>query len=198
MIEGEVTRRRQGTHRAWLSRVVPALIGVALATGCNSRGAADNLTTTAPAVSPPRATEPGTGDDKAQATATAPKPTGAGESFATFEAYWPAFRAAVQSNDKQRVATLTRFPFETRGDSDDDAVKQLTREQFVHALDSMLSEDPGLLMNGRETQREHIARSATLTARQYASGDETARVGNFQFEKQGGNWWFTRAYVSEE
>lgn len=173
------------------------LIVLALAVGCNSRGAADHVTASAPATSPPPAETQSTLDDKAKGTPV-PAAVSAGESFATFEAYWPAFRAAIESSDKQRIASLTRFPFETRGDSDDDTVKKLTREQFLQALDAMLKEDPGLLMNGKETQREHIARSATLTSRQYASGDETARIGNFHFEKHANEWWFTRAYVSEE
>jgi len=62
----------------------------------------------------------------------------------------------------------------------------------------MLNEDPGLLVDGKETQRQYIARSAMLNARDYINGDESAHVGVFLFEKQGNRWWFTRAYVSDD
>jgi hypothetical protein len=172
------------------------LVLVVCGAGCNSRSSAENAASSAPAT--PAAAQTPSADLVNPAIPEAKPVAPAGESFDTFEAYWPVFRAAVQSNDKAKIASLTQFPFETRGDADGDPVKQLTREQFMQAFDSMLSEDPGLLMNGKETQREHIARSGTLTGRQYASGDTSARVGVFQFEAQGGRWWFTRAYVGEE
>ncbi len=165
-----------------------AAVVVLCAAGCNSPGAADNAR--------PSAAVP---EEKPAAALVKPAvPAAAAESFATFEAYWPVFHAAVQKGDKEKVASLTRFPFETRGDSDDSPLQKLSREQFLQAFDSMLSEDPGLLMNGKETQREHIARSATLAPRQYVSGDTSARIGVFQFDKEGDRWWFTRAYVSDE
>ena len=172
------------------------LVLVLSGVGCNSRSSAENATPSAPVA--PAAQRTPSADLIRPAVPEAKPVAPAAESLSTFETYWPVFHAAIRSNDKDRIASLTRFPFETRGDSDDDAVKKLTREQFMQSFDSMLNEDPGLLMNGKETQREHIARSETLTARQYASGDTSARIGVFQFEVHGGRWWFTRAYVGGE
>ena len=169
---------------------------IALSVACNSETVADSRAATG-ATSPPRAAEEKPADRPANPTIAAAKPAVLPTALVTFEAYWPVFRVAVQTNDKETVVSLTRFPFETRGDSDDDSVKTLDRDHFKEVLDELLNEHPGTL-DLKETQREHIVRSANLTERQYATGAEIARVGNFSFEKQGGRWWFTRAYVSEE
>lgn len=178
--------------------IMPLVAALALGLGCNSRSVADHAATAAPEPSAPTVPEEKPADALAKPALPASKPVATQETYESFENYWPVFHTAIQNNDREKVASLTRFPFETRGDSDDDPVKKLGRDQFMQALDSLLNEDPGLLMTGKETQREHIARSAKLTARQYSSGDESARVGVFQFEKQDGRWWFTRAYITEE
>lgn len=175
---------------SYLGRAQYVTIAFTIAAGCSPEDTADSprdRTTQSPLAAE-------------QATSAAPasnstSPPAAPKSFAAFDAYWSAFRTAVMANEPETIAGLTRFPFETRGDTDDSPLRKLDRDQFLQALGSMLAEDPGLLMSGKESQRQHIARSTELTERQYASGDESARVGVFQFEKQGDRWLFTRAYV---
>jgi hypothetical protein len=173
----------------------PAVVLIAVLAGCSSGNASNNDRadpTPSAAVQPQRAEAP------VKPAVPALPPVAEQISLDDFAAYWPEFREAVASGDRDKIAALTRFPFETRGDSDDDAVRKLGREEFLRALDSMLNEDPGLLVDGKETQRQYIARSAKLNARDYTSGDESAHVGVFLFEKHGNRWWFTRAYVSDD
>jgi hypothetical protein len=119
------------------------------------------------------------------------------EDLSRFESFWQVFRSAVERDDRKKLADLTKFPLEVRGESDDDPVRHFKRPTFLKKLDALLASDPGLLMDGRETQKEHILRTTKLNDRQY-SGDTNARVGNFEFEQVKGRWWMTRAYLSNE
>lgn len=196
--ESDVGLRARSVLHPQRAEYAPIVLIFMVVAGCNPGTAATSQTIGETAPRPATDEQPKSADALLKPALPAPKAAAEPNSFDALEAYWPAFRSAVEHNDPEKIAALTRFPFETRGDSDDDAVRKLTREQFLQALDSMLNEDPGLLMNGKETQRQHIARSADLTERQYARGDESARVGVFQFDKQSSRWWFTRAYVSDD
>lgn len=113
----------------------------------------------------------------------------------SFERFWQAFRQAILAGDRNTIAAVTRFPFETRGPSDDDPVGKRDRAGFPALLDSLLAQESG--MGDSETTRQFIERTTTLTERNVAPGAKEARVGDFFFVNTDGRWWFARAYTDE-
>lgn len=137
-----------------------------------------------------------------QAGATAAASTAAGQSsLATaqtqsFDRFWAAFRQAVIAGDRERIVSMTRFPFETRGTSDDDPVRTHDRASFLRILDRLLADDAGMAATP-EPMRRYIERTTTLTDRNHEPGATEAGVGNFDFRLVGGRWLFTRAYMDD-
>ncbi len=41
----------------------------------------------------------------------------------SLQEFWTAFRGAVLAGDKNKIASMYKFPFETKGTSDDDPVR---------------------------------------------------------------------------
>jgi hypothetical protein len=158
---------------------VSALVALA---ACTGRGEAGGST----------ASDTQAGQSGAAASAEAATVVAQTESF---ERFWPAFRQAILAGDKGKIVAVTRFPFETRGPSDDDPVRQHDRAAFPALLDSLLTQQSGSMSGG--TTRQLIERTTTLTARNVAPGGKEARVGRFSFQNPDGRWWFTRAYVDE-
>ena len=113
-----------------------------------------------------------------------------------FRKFWSDFRQAALAGNREKVASMTGFPFRTRGPLDSDPVKTYDRASFLGILDKLLEQDSGL---GRqpETMRRFIERTATVTDKMLGDGGATARVGAFSFQRMGGLWRFTSAYVDE-
>ncbi|MDB4985726.1 MAG: hypothetical protein JWN04_904 [Myxococcaceae bacterium] len=77
------------------------------------------------------------------------------------EVFWLAFRTAVAWGDKEAIADLARFPFETRGSDDSNPVREHDRAALIAMLDKLLEQDsvsssaamnapiPGARMMGR-------------------------------------------------
>ena len=51
-----------------------------------------------------------------------------------FQKFWLTFRKAVIENDTLKIAELTRFPFETRGEMDTDPIVKFDRTNFFKVL----------------------------------------------------------------
>ena len=122
--------------------------------------------------------------------------TGAETATKDFQSFWTEFRQAIKANDKDKVASMTRFPFKTRGQTDSDPVKSHTKESFMKIWDKILEADPGLSPE-TDTMRRYVERKATITSKDLGSGKGSARVGTFVFEKVQGKWLFTMAYLDE-
>lgn len=100
------------------------------------------------------------------------------------------------AGEPERVASLTRFPFQTRGSLDDSAVETHDRATFLQYLDRWLEQDSGL-GSEPQTMRDLVERTRSVTSMPADEGQETARVGSFVFQRSGGTWWFTLAYVED-
>jgi len=113
-----------------------------------------------------------------------------------FDRFWAAFRQALLAGDKASIASVTRFPFETRGTSDDDPVKKYDRAAFPRVLDTLLAQqsDEGA---DNETVRQFVSRTTTLPPRAVGDTGQDAAVGPFSFVRTGGRWQLTRVYTSE-
>jgi hypothetical protein len=114
----------------------------------------------------------------------------------SFDRFWTAFRQAVIAGDKNRIVSMTYFPFETRGTSDDDPVRTHDRASFLGILDRLLADDAGMQATP-EPMRRYVERMTTLTDRNHEPGATEAGVGNFRFRLVGGRWLFTRAYMDD-
>jgi hypothetical protein len=113
-----------------------------------------------------------------------------------FASFWSAFRDAALAGNTDTVASMAAFPFTTRGTLDSDPVKTYDRAAFIKIFDRLLDQDPGL-SRAPDTMRHLIERTKTVNSKAFGDGGETARIGVFVFQKIGGQWRFTRAYVEE-
>jgi hypothetical protein len=117
----------------------------------------------------------------------------------SFQTFWGHFRDAVVNNDRERVAGLTRFPFETQGVSDDDPVQLHGRRAFLALFDDLVGTAVYIVEHDHLVtkpmidiigERVEIDESHLLT-------EDIARVEDFEFGRVDGHWRFTRAYTDE-
>lgn len=128
-----------------------------------------------------------------QASCAQPAKQRAPDEFATF---WTGFRTAVLAGERDRIASMTEFPFRTRGPLDSDPVRTHDRAGFPRLLDRLLAQDPGTARE-TSTMRRLIQDKTAITERDVNSMGNQARVGNFVFRKVGEHWVFTLAYLDE-
>lgn len=114
----------------------------------------------------------------------------------SFKKFWSEFREAVLAGDTDKIASMARFPFMTRGILDSDPIKTHDRISFLSIIDHLLDQDPGLSREP-ETMRSLIERTKIVTSKHLGNGGKTARVGVFVFQKIERNWQFTQAYIEE-
>lgn len=112
----------------------------------------------------------------------------------TVDEFWSAFRAAVANKDNSAIASLSEFPFKTRGTLDSAPVVVHDRSSFLKVVDRMLDQDPGLKAEP-ETMRDLIKRTARIQPS--SAGGSSARLGSFVFQTSQGRWRFTMAYIDE-
>jgi hypothetical protein len=116
----------------------------------------------------------------------------------TFQEFWSEFRGAVKADDKDKIASLTAFPFETRGGDDSDPVKKHDKASFLKILDRLLDSDSGVAR--KDKMRSLIDRKAEISSKDFGYGSESdgeCRVGSFVFKKRNGKWAFTSAFLEE-
>ncbi len=107
-------------------------------------------------------------------------------------AFWRDFREATLANDTRRVMQLTKFPFTTTGELDDDPVARHGRAAFPALFGRLLRQrerpSPGVTL----TMRELIRRRRVL-----GHTGEDFHVGAFYFGKEDGRWRLLEAYLAE-
>jgi len=113
------------------------------------------------------------------------------QAAADFGSFWTMFRRAALESDMTTLVSITRFPLESRGPTDNDPVVRITREEFPQRFRSLLDQDPGMRAEP-ETLREHIECTVTVKA---IGG--SARVADLAFEQIEGRGWLVRVYRSE-
>ena len=140
-----------------------------------------------------------TGPAKPAATQSQTAPEAATQSPQQF---WSEFRVAALAGDSAGLKTIARFPFVTRGTTDDDPAVSHDAAAFAELLPKILAEDTGLSKDG-ETVREFVERHAELPAIP-AGGGQSAPVdanatqfsaGPLNFEKIGNRWYWVSAYL---
>lgn len=111
-----------------------------------------------------------------------------------FAAFWPVFRRAVLSKDTLTVLQMTQFPFETRGELDEDPVVKYKQADFLRVYHVLLGQWTGLSISGKEFD---LIRTTTNTESIQPTAD-WARVGAMEFRKINGQWKLAFAYLTEE
>jgi hypothetical protein len=114
-----------------------------------------------------------------------------------FPAFWGRFRSAVLRDDTAAVATMTQFPLEVRGETDDDPPRRIGRDEFDRTLRRLLLQDSGARPEP-ETVRVFLQRQEEAGAGSVESDGNAARVGDFVFERDPGGWHLVRVYLREE
>jgi hypothetical protein len=112
----------------------------------------------------------------------------------TLDEFWSAFRAAVAAKDNTAIASLSEFPFKTRGPLDSAPIVAHDRSSFLRMVDRMLDQDSGLKPEP-DRMRELIKRTSSI--QRSSPGGSSARLGAFVFQTAQGRWRFAMAYVDE-
>lgn len=125
-----------------------------------------------------------------------------------FQIYWDDFRNAVLAWDKEKVADMTHFPFETRGPDDSEPIIRINRGQFIKCIleRSMRQYERDAKINGipvEESLREAIFNTKTLKAdKQIVNGNsgqphDFVRVFDMIFKRVKGRWKWTFVFLEE-
>jgi hypothetical protein len=136
----------------------------------------------------------------------AEKPTAIATEAATQtpQQFWSEFRAAAIAADSAALQKLARFPFVTRGATDDDPSISHDEAAFAELLPKILAQDTGLSKEG-ETVRQYLDSHPELPAIATGAGqsvpmgaDATQFVaGPLSFEKIGNRWLWVSAYLED-
>ncbi|MBD0273041.1 MAG: hypothetical protein ICV73_14080 [Acetobacteraceae bacterium] len=118
----------------------------------------------------------------------------------SFDAFWPAFRAAVLSGDVDAVAGMTRFPLEVKGELDRDPVRLVTRSELPRLLERALAADSGLSLREPLTNRRLVERTEppVQPARGVAVSPDAARIAAFVFGRTNAGWRLQRVYLPDD
>lgn len=108
-------------------------------------------------------------------------------------AFWRKFRSAAIARDVKTLSRLTKFPFVTRGELDDDPKVEHTREEFAavfaELLDQIERSRPGVSIS----MRELVASTPELRPEHFGE-QEHFSVGAFFFGREAGQWKLAEAY----
>jgi hypothetical protein len=96
--------------------------------------------------------------------------------------------------DTAAVLQFTHFPFETRGESDDDPVVKYQQADFLQLYPLLLSQPTGLSPEGKELD---LVRTTSRTDSLRPTEDR-ARLGALEFRKIDDQWKFAFAYLTDE
>jgi hypothetical protein len=91
---------------------------------------------------------------------------------------------------------LTRFPFQTRGESDSDPVIEYAEADFPRVLEVYLQQREYTSLEEEQLEFELISNTqhpATVPAT-----ENWTRIGDLQFEKINGKWKLVFAYLTRE
>jgi hypothetical protein len=112
-----------------------------------------------------------------------------------FFTFWKSFRNAVIDSDSNKIISMTKFPFQTRGPLDDDLIVKYNNRKFIHVFNAFLNQ-----WNGRElndtTEMDDIKK--TLTPNKNYIQKDMARVGDLVFNKNAKGWKLVLAYLNNE
>ncbi len=118
----------------------------------------------------------------------------------SFDAFWPAFRAAILSGDFEAVAGMTRFPLEVRGELDRDPVRRASRPELPRLLERALAADTGLSLREPITNRRLIERTEdpVRPARGVVLSSDSARIAAFAFGRTSAGWRLQQVYLPDD
>jgi len=117
----------------------------------------------------------------------------------SFDEFWSDFRAALNSENWKTVSQLTSFPLELKGVDDSQGIENLSQEEFVNILPSILKQSTYIVENEElveKSLKSIIAETKELNEEMKLSENQ-ARVHHFLFAKQNGIWKLVRVYSEE-
>jgi hypothetical protein len=127
-------------------------------------------------------------------------PAGSERQAQSFDAFWPAFRSAILSDDVEAVAGMTRFPLEVRGELDRDTVRRAARPELRRLLERVLAADTGLSLREPITNRRLIERiePPMQPMRGVALSPDSARIAAFAFGRTNAGWRLQQVYLPSD
>jgi hypothetical protein len=115
------------------------------------------------------------------------------------QAFWTRFRQAVLAYDKNKVATMTQFPFEVGEVDDSVPIKHYNRKGFFDIYERLMVQRVSVPSGNVSIEKSMIEfiEDKTEIAPKDLSTENRMRFEQFVFERVRGRWRFTRAYLEE-
>jgi hypothetical protein len=113
--------------------------------------------------------------------------------------FWHGFRQAVVDNQKEKIVTMTRLPFEVRGPDDSDPVKKLNQRDFLDVYERLVAQSVFLPSGDKiipKSMRQLIGETTELSNKDFLTPD-LIQFHQFEFMRIDDRWCFTRAYLEE-
>ena len=114
--------------------------------------------------------------------------------------FWTRFRAAIERDDREAVAQMTRFPLEVKGMNESDAIDTFTRKEFLDVIyDAMLNQQEYLETDGKmveRPQREWILEKTDIEPRDQMH-EGLAFIFSLEISKGANGWQLTRVYLHD-
>jgi hypothetical protein len=113
--------------------------------------------------------------------------------------FWSEFRQAVLDNDRDKIVSMTNFPFEVRGPEDSDPVKRYENKDFPAIFGQLVAQQVFFPSAGRivsKSMQQLIDEKKEITQGDFMAPD-LIQFNQFEFERINGRWLFTRAYLEE-
>jgi hypothetical protein len=112
-----------------------------------------------------------------------------------FLVFWTTFRKAVLDNDLDKVMSMTKFPFETRGEMDGDPIVKYQKKDFKKVFHAILMHPTYWKEDGDFISTlEGINRTSNSDLKDIWYG--WTRVIDLGFKKVNNKWTLTFAYLS--
>lgn len=115
----------------------------------------------------------------------------------SFSVFWPEFRQAVISSDKNKIASLTHFPFEVLGVDDSYSARSFDRTGFLDIYERLVTQTIYFPQGNQiisKSMREMIYEAKNIPKKNINAGN-TMQFEQFEFERIDGQWRFVRAYL---
>ncbi|HWV16529.1 MAG TPA: hypothetical protein VN030_13940 [Cellvibrio sp.] len=114
-----------------------------------------------------------------------------------FQLFWQEFREASLADDYATLASLTKFPLQVKGLSDEPLAANYKANEFKKIFPQLLTQVVYQYQDGKltETTLKEVIRKKEKIA---ASPKETEiRVDQIKFKLIDGKWFLTRAYIGQ-
>jgi hypothetical protein len=122
-------------------------------------------------------------------------PPGLERTAESFSKFYERFGTAVENNDWESLARMTKFPFTFRGQLDSEGELKVNKAEFIKIAPGFFAMETTLVVNGEAFTATYRDLAITPTDEIEKITGEYADVQEFAFSRVNGQWLFVKAYA---